>query len=74
MEKYIYDYYIGLSSTNDNQAPDLLPFRSTKHHSHFRLSHPDLTEGTLFYVIIKSVSRANVEGIQVNISNKIIMF
>ncbi|CAG2197001.1 unnamed protein product [Mytilus edulis] len=64
MEKYIYDYYIGLSSTNDNQAPDLLPFRSTKHHSHFRLSHPDLTEGTLFYVIIKSVSRANVEGIQ----------
>ncbi|XP_063447093.1 uncharacterized protein LOC134726613 [Mytilus trossulus] len=64
MEEYIYDYYIGLSSTNDNQGPDLLPFRSTKHHSHFRLSHPDLTEGTLFYVIIKSVSRANVEGIQ----------
>ncbi|CAC5375358.1 unnamed protein product [Mytilus coruscus] len=64
MEEYVYDYYIGLSSTNENPAPDLLPFRSTKHHTHFRLNHPDITEGTIFYTIIKSVSKANVEGMQ----------
>ena len=63
----IYDYEIGLSSTKDSLVPDLVPFRSTKHHQHFRLNNPDLTEGTLFYVVIKTTSKANVEGIQVNL-------
>lgn len=64
---FVHDYHIGLSSTKNNPAPDILPFRSTKHHRHFRLNYPDLTEGTLFYIIIKSTSKANVDGIQVNI-------
>jgi hypothetical protein len=41
----IYDYEIGLSSTKDSLVPDLVPYRSTKHHQHFRLNNPDLTEG-----------------------------
>ncbi|XP_076075248.1 uncharacterized protein LOC143046131 isoform X2 [Mytilus galloprovincialis] len=61
---FVHDYHIGLSSTKNNPAPDILPFRSTKHHRHFRLNYPDLTEGTLFYIIIKSTSKANVDGIQ----------
>jgi hypothetical protein len=39
---------------------------STKHHQHFRLNNPDLTEGMIFYVVIKTTSKANVEGIQVH--------
>ncbi|CAC5375033.1 unnamed protein product [Mytilus coruscus] len=63
-EIFIHDYYIGLSSTKNNPAPDILPFRSTKHHRHFRLNYPDLSEGILFYIIIKSTSKANVDVIQ----------
>ena len=62
----IYDYEIGLSSTKNSLVPDLVSFRSTKHHQHFHLNNPDLTEGTLFYVVIKTTSKANVEGIQVH--------
>jgi hypothetical protein len=45
----IYDYEIGLSSTKNSLVPDLVPFRSTKHHQHFRLNNPDLTEIKYFY-------------------------
>jgi hypothetical protein len=62
----IYDYEIGLSSTKNSLVPDLVSFRSTKHHQHFHLNNSDLTEGTLFYVVIKTTSKANVEGIQVH--------
>ncbi|XP_071153805.1 uncharacterized protein [Mytilus edulis] len=60
----VYDYEAGLSTTKSSAAPDIVPFRSTKHHNHFRLNNPDLDEGKLFYVIIKSISKAGVEGIQ----------
>ncbi|CAG2198378.1 unnamed protein product [Mytilus edulis] len=63
-DQLIYDYQIGLSSTKSNSAPDILPFRSTKHHRHFTLNHPDLTEGTIFHIIIKAISKSGVEGIQ----------
>ncbi|XP_052071167.1 uncharacterized protein LOC127709606 [Mytilus californianus] len=63
-DQLIYDYEIGLSSARSNSAPDILPFRSTKHHRHFRINYPDLTEGTLFHIIIKAVSKSRVEGIQ----------
>ena len=61
----IYDYEIGLSSTKNSLVPDLVSFRSAKH-QHFHLNNTDLTEGTLFYVVIKTTSKANVEGIQVH--------
>lgn len=62
----VYDYEAGLSTTKSSAAPDIVPFRSTKHHNHFRFNNPDLDEGKLFYVIIKSISKAGVEGIQVS--------
>jgi hypothetical protein len=46
-ESLVYDYAIGLSSTKDSPAPDIVPFKTTKHHEHFRLNNPDLQEGNL---------------------------
>ncbi|CAC5375018.1 unnamed protein product [Mytilus coruscus] len=63
-DQLIYDYEIGLSSARINSAPDILPFRSTKLHRHFRINYPDLTEGTIFHIIIKAISKSGVEGIQ----------
>ncbi|XP_063400002.1 uncharacterized protein LOC134684631 [Mytilus trossulus] len=62
--KLIHDYEVGLSSTTHSSAPDIVPFRTTKHHTHFRLNHPDVPDGKEFHVIIKSISKAGVEGIQ----------
>ncbi|XP_071151404.1 uncharacterized protein, partial [Mytilus edulis] len=62
--KLIHDYEVGLSSTTHSFAPDIVPFRTTKHHTHFRLNHPDVPDGKEFHVILKSISKAGVEGIQ----------
>ena len=61
----IYDYEVGLSSTDSGIAPDIFPFKSSKHHNHFRINHPDIPGGKEFYVIIKTISKSGVEGIQV---------
>ncbi|CAC5401969.1 unnamed protein product [Mytilus coruscus] len=60
----VYDYEVGLSTTKSSAAPDIVPFKSTRHHNHFRLNNPDLDEGKVFYVIIKAISKAGVEGMQ----------
>ena len=60
-----HDYEVGLSSTPNSIAPDVVTFRSSKHHNHIRLNHPDVPDGKEFYVIIKSISKSGVEGIQV---------
>lgn len=64
-DKLIHDYEVGLSSTTHSFASDIVPFRTTKHHTHFRLNHPDVPDGKEFHVILKSISKAGVEGIQV---------
>lgn len=65
----IHDFEVGLSSTSNGIAPDIFPFRSSKHHSHFRLNHPDVPDGREFYVVIKSIGKSGVNGLQVvNIS------
>ena len=64
-ERIVFDYEIGYASTRQSLAPDILPFRSTKHHRHIRIDNPDLTEGTLFYIVIKSISKSGVTGYQV---------
>ncbi|CAG2200973.1 unnamed protein product [Mytilus edulis] len=60
----IHDYEVGLSSTASSIAPDIVSFRTTKHHTHFRLNHPDVPDGKEFYIIIKSISKSGVEGLQ----------
>lgn len=61
----VHDYEIGFSSTTGSTAPDIMPFRSTKQHLRIHIMHTDLPEGTPFYIVIKSISKANVEGLQV---------
>ena len=64
-ERIVFDYEIGFASTRHSPAPDILPFRSTKHHRHIRVDNPDLAEGTLFYIVIKSISKSGLSGYQV---------
>jgi hypothetical protein len=61
----VHDYEVGFSTTKGSSAPDLMAFRSTKQHPHLHVSHTDVPDGAEFYVIIKTISKANVEGIQV---------
>ena len=61
----VHDYEVGFSSTSNSSAPDIMAFRSTKQHQRLHIMHSDLPEGTPFYIVIKTISKANVEGIQV---------
>jgi hypothetical protein len=47
----IHDYEVGLSSTQNSISPDVVSFRSSKHHNHIRLNHPDIPDGKEFYAI-----------------------
>ncbi|KAK3103765.1 hypothetical protein FSP39_021725 [Pinctada imbricata] len=60
----IHDYEVGLATTSGSSSPDILAFRSTKQHAHIDIHHADIPDGTMFYVIIKSISKASVENIQ----------
>lgn len=61
----VHDYEVGLASTSNDSAPNIMGFRSTKQHRRIHIMHTDLPEGTPFYIVIKSISKANVEGLQV---------
>ena len=65
----IHDYEIGISSTESSMSPDIVPFRTTKHHTHFRLNHPDVPHGKEFYIVVKTISNTGMEGMQVQLSN-----
>ncbi|KAK3101903.1 hypothetical protein FSP39_007221, partial [Pinctada imbricata] len=60
----VHNYEVGLSSTANSAAPDILAFKSTKQHAFIRIMHGDVPDGTMFYIIIKTVSKASVEGLQ----------
>ncbi|XP_055958832.1 uncharacterized protein LOC126829498 [Patella vulgata] len=62
----IYDYEFGLASSRSSvSAPDLLPFTSTHHHSWYQGYHPQLSDGTEFYISIKATNKAGKETIRV---------
>ncbi|XP_055997828.1 uncharacterized protein LOC125647098 [Ostrea edulis] len=60
----VYDYEVGFSSTKGSPAPEIMAFRSTKQHPHLHVFHTDIPDGAEFYLIIKTISKANVEAIQ----------
>ena len=62
----VYDYEVGFSSTAGSMAPDIMSFESTKQHSHHRVAHSDIPDGTRFYIIVKTISKSNVEGLTVS--------
>ncbi|XP_066275498.1 uncharacterized protein [Branchiostoma lanceolatum] len=59
-ESDIYDYEVGLSSTESPDLPDILPFTSTNSRSHFSTYHPNLGEGKQFYLVIRAINRAQM--------------
>ncbi|CAG2234222.1 unnamed protein product [Mytilus edulis] len=59
----VYDYELGFSSTSGSAAPDIMAFESTKQHAHHRVVHTNIPDGTQFYIIIKTISKSNVEGL-----------
>lgn len=61
------DYEVGFSSTTGSFSPDILSFQSSKHHTQILINHFGVPEGKLFYIIIKSISKSNVIGIQVSV-------
>ena len=62
----VFDYEVGLSSVpSASAAPDLHGYTSTKHHAHTVFRHLDVLIGQVFWIHIKSISKAEVEGIQV---------
>ena len=58
----VFDYEVGLSSTTGSSA-----FESSKQHAHHRIMHTNIPDATEFYIIIKSISKSNVEGITVSL-------
>lgn len=63
------DYEVGVSSVSGSYAPDILEFQSSRRHTHILFNHFGVSEGKLFYIIIKSISKSNVIGSQVGLRN-----
>ncbi|XP_078616240.1 uncharacterized protein LOC144884660 [Branchiostoma floridae x Branchiostoma japonicum] len=59
-ESDIYDYEVGLSSTESPDVPDILPFTTTNSRPHFTTYHPNLGEGKQFYLVIRAINRAQM--------------
>ncbi|XP_076113973.1 uncharacterized protein LOC143082259 [Mytilus galloprovincialis] len=59
----IFDYEVGFSSTAGSSAPDIMAFESTKQHAHVRVTHANVPDATEIYIIIKTISKSNVEGL-----------
>nr|XP_006820035.1 PREDICTED: uncharacterized protein LOC102804825 [Saccoglossus kowalevskii] len=57
-ESGIYDYLIGLSSTGDELASDILSYTATHSHAKFSAFHLQLQQGTEFYVLIRAINGA----------------
>jgi len=62
----IFDYEVGVSrAASGGVAPDIMGFVSTKQHAYTTIRHANLPDGTEFYFQIKTISKSEVEGIQV---------
>lgn len=61
----VFDYEVGFSSTPGSAAPDIMAFKSTKQHAHVRVMHTNIPDGSQFFIIIKTISKSNVEGLTV---------
>ena len=62
----VYDYEVGFSSTAGSAAPDIMSFQSTKQHAHHRVMHGNIPDATMFYIIIKTISKSNIESLTVS--------
>ncbi|XP_038050540.1 uncharacterized protein LOC119723761 [Patiria miniata] len=63
-ESSIYDYEIGLSTDPSSLTPDLVTFRSTSGQDHFMMYHPHISHGSVFYLVLKAVNKAQLSTIK----------
>lgn len=62
----VFDYEFGLTSTaGGSAAPDILAYVSTKQNPHIILHHANVPTGTEFFIAVKTISKAEIENIQV---------
>ena len=66
-ESAIFDYEIGLSSDSANPTPDLEAFRSTSGHDHTVMYHPRISQGSVFYLVLKAINRAQLSTTKVKL-------
>ncbi|XP_033637440.1 uncharacterized protein LOC117298344 isoform X1 [Asterias rubens] len=59
-ESSIYDYEIGLSSDPSNPTSDLVTFMSTSGHDRFVMYHPHISQGHVFFLVVKAVNKAQL--------------
>ncbi|KAL5007590.1 hypothetical protein ScPMuIL_016396 [Solemya velum] len=57
----VYDYEVGMSTAN-NPDPSLLGFTTTQHHTHFRVDRAYIPEDSIFYLLIKAISKSGVQS------------
>ncbi|XP_038057739.1 uncharacterized protein LOC119729229 [Patiria miniata] len=59
-ESAMYNYEIGLSSDPSNPTPDLVTFMSTSGHDHFVMYHPHISQGAVFFLVLKAINKAQL--------------
>ena len=64
-ESTIHDYMVALSSTSAGNE-DIMPFTSSHGKAYFITYHPNLVDHQEFYISIKAINKAGLEGTKVN--------
>ncbi|XP_071798435.1 uncharacterized protein [Asterias amurensis] len=59
-ESSIFDYEIGLSSNPSSLTPDLVTFMSASGHNRFVMYHPHISQGRVFFLVVKAVNKAQL--------------
>ena len=62
----IFDYEVGLASTMTT-IPDMMDFISSHGHQHIRIHHPNIWDGSLFHVVIKTIGKSAMTNTQVSV-------
>ncbi|XP_060580924.1 uncharacterized protein LOC132737608 [Ruditapes philippinarum] len=60
----LHDYEVGIASEH-SEIPDIMGFTTSHQHQHMRLFHPDIFDGEIFYLLIKSITQSSVTDIKV---------
>ena len=66
-ESSIFKYNIGLGSNSASNIPDIVPFASTAGPSEYVVHHPDVAQGTILYLVLEAVNKAQLVTTKVNI-------
>ena len=63
----IHNFEVGLAS-QIGQNPDRLNFVSSNQHQRIRLLYPNVWNGEDFFILLKTITKANIEVIEVKLN------